>query len=69
MEVYVDDMLVKTLYIENNLTCMKEMFNVLHTKNMKLNPNKCMFEVSSEKFLKLYGELARYRTQIKLGQS
>lgn len=48
-EVYMDDMLVKSLYTINHLTYLTKMFNVLYINNMKLNPNKCTFEVSSWK--------------------
>lgn len=51
MEVYVDDMLVKRLYIADHLTHLTEMFNLLYTYNMKLNPNKCAFGIFSKKFL------------------
>lgn len=52
IKVYVDDMLVKSLYVEDHLAHLKEMFNVLLTYNMKLNLNKCTFKVFSEKFLR-----------------
>ncbi|BBG94185.1 Protein kinase superfamily protein [Prunus dulcis] len=41
MEVYVDDMLVKA----------PEAFSLLRKYNMKLNPSKCTFGVSSGRFL------------------
>lgn len=46
MEVYVDNMLVKSLYTDDCLTHLIEMFSMLCTYNMKLNLNKCTFEVS-----------------------
>ena len=51
VEVYVDDMLVKSKEEENHLDDLKEMFNMLKHYNMKLNPAKCAFGVSSGKFL------------------
>lgn len=51
MEVYVDDMLVKSFYAGDHLAHLKELFDVLRNYNMKLNPNKCAFGVSSGKFL------------------
>ena len=47
VQVYVDDMLVKSLH-ENNL---QETFDTLRSYNMKLNPSKCVFGVTAEKFL------------------
>ena len=50
VEVYVDDMLVKSKEEENHLDDLKETFNTLRKYNMKLNPAKCAFGVSSGKF-------------------
>ena len=60
MEVYVDDMLVKSLDEQKHLDDLQETFNMLRQYNMKLNPSKCAFGVSSGKFLGfmfLIGEL------------
>ena len=51
VEVYVDDMLVKSLDEEKHLDDLKETFDTLKQHQMKLNPSKCAFEVSSRKFL------------------
>ena len=51
VEVYVDDMLVNSKEEENHLDDLKETFNALRQYNMKLNPSKCAFGVSSGKFL------------------
>ena len=51
VEVYVDDMLVKSKEEEDHLDDLKETFNTLRQYNMKLNPTKCTFGVSSGKFL------------------
>ena len=51
VEVYVDNMLVKSKEKENHLDDLKEMFNTLRQYSMKLNPAKCTFGVSSKKFL------------------
>ena len=51
VEVYVDDMLVKSLDKGKHLDDLQETFNTLRQYNMKLNPNKCAFEVASGKFL------------------
>lgn len=47
----MDDMLVKSLRVDNHLTHLTKMFNLFYTYNIKLNPNKCVFRVSSENFL------------------
>ena len=49
--MYVDDMLVKSLDEEKHLNDLKETFNTLKRHQMKLNPSKCAFGVSSGKFL------------------
>ena len=46
MEVYVDDMLVKSLDEGKHLDDMQETFDTLRLYNMKLNPSKCAFGVS-----------------------
>uniref|UniRef100_A0A2N9IUL6 Uncharacterized protein n=1 Tax=Fagus sylvatica TaxID=28930 RepID=A0A2N9IUL6_FAGSY len=51
VEVYVDDMLVKTKDEVKHLEDLKETFRTLRRYRMKLNPNKCVFGVSSGKFL------------------
>uniref|UniRef100_A0A2N9GVB7 Reverse transcriptase domain-containing protein n=1 Tax=Fagus sylvatica TaxID=28930 RepID=A0A2N9GVB7_FAGSY len=51
VEVYVDDMLVKSKKDDNHLADLKETFQALRRYNMKLNPAKCVFGVSSGKFL------------------
>jgi len=51
VEVYVDDMLVKSQGEEIHLDDLQETFDTLRQYNMKLNPSKCAFGVSSGKFL------------------
>uniref|UniRef100_A0A2N9H7Q3 Uncharacterized protein n=1 Tax=Fagus sylvatica TaxID=28930 RepID=A0A2N9H7Q3_FAGSY len=47
VEVYVDDMLVKSKKDDDHLADLKETFQTLRKYNMKLNPAKCVFGVSS----------------------
>jgi len=51
VEVYVDDMLVKSKDEANHLDDLKETFGTLCKYNMKLNPAKCVSAVASRKFL------------------
>jgi len=51
MEVYIDDMLVKSIRTDDHLTHLRECFDILNTYKMKLNPAKCTFGVSSGEFL------------------
>ena len=51
IQVYVDDMLVKSIREDDHLDDLKENFDTLHSYNMKLNPNKCAFGVMVGKFL------------------
>ena len=51
MEVYIDDMLVKSKERPNNTKHLQEAFELLRTYGMKLNPLTCVFGVSSSKFL------------------
>ena len=51
MEVYIDYMLVKSITVELHIAHLSETFQILRNYNMKLNPAKCAFRVSGEKFL------------------
>ena len=51
MEVYIDDMLVKSLLAEQHLDHLRQAFEVLQKYSMKLNPTKCSFGVAAAKFL------------------
>ena len=51
MEVYVDDMLVKSKEELTHLDDLKETFATLRQYQMKLNPSKCAFGVALGKFL------------------
>ena len=51
MEVYIDDMLVKSLHSIDHLRHLQECFETLNKYGMKLNPAKCTFGVSSGEFL------------------
>ena len=51
VQVYVDDMLVKSRREEDHLEDLKETFDTLHSYNMKLNLGKCAFGVTTGKFL------------------
>ena len=53
MEVYVDNMLVKSKQEELHLDDLRETFETLRKYQMRLNPAKCVFRVSSSKFLGL----------------
>ena len=51
MEVYIDDMLVKSTKAGLHVHHLDEAFQVLNDYRMKLNPTKCAFGVSVGKFL------------------
>ena len=51
MEVYVDDMLVKSKEELAHLDDLEETFATLKKHQMRLNPSKCVFGVASGKFL------------------
>lgn len=58
MEVYIDDMLVKSRALENHVDDPEETFATLHKYWIKLNLAKCTFGVTSGKFL---GFMVSYR--------
>ena len=51
MEVYVDDLLVKSKEKLAHLDDLRETFATLKQYQMKLNPSKCVFRVASSKLL------------------
>ena len=51
VQVYFDDMLVKSQREDDHLQDLKETFGTFHSYNMKLNPSKCAFGVTAGKFL------------------
>jgi len=51
MEVYVDDIITKSVKEADHVRDLEETFKLLRTYVMKLNPNKCTFAVRLGKFL------------------
>ena len=50
IQVYVDDIMVKSIREDDHLDDLKETFDTLRSYNMKLNPSKCAFRVTTGKF-------------------
>lgn len=51
VEVYINDMVVKTREPKDHLEDLKTIFDILKTYRLRLNASKCAFEVGSSKFL------------------
>jgi hypothetical protein len=51
IEVYVDDMIVKSVTEEEHVEYLLKMFQRLRKYQLRLNPNKCTFGVRSGKLL------------------
>lgn len=51
VEVYIDDMLVKSLQKEDYIADLTWVFSILRNSHLRLNVAKCTFGVSSGKFL------------------
>ncbi|KAL0352473.1 UNVERIFIED_CONTAM: Transposon Tf2-12 polyprotein [Sesamum calycinum] len=51
MEVYIDDILVKSAKEQDHIKDLEECFQILTTFSMKLNPAKCTFGVRGGRFL------------------
>ena len=52
MEVYVNDILVKSKDAQQHWHDLEETFKTLQKCNMRLNLKKCVFSVKAGKFLK-----------------
>ena len=51
MEVYIDDMLLKSMQRPDHAAHLQQTFDLLRKYGMKLNPVKCAFGVSADRFL------------------
>uniref|UniRef100_A0A2N9HXX3 Integrase catalytic domain-containing protein n=1 Tax=Fagus sylvatica TaxID=28930 RepID=A0A2N9HXX3_FAGSY len=51
IEVYVDDMIAKSRTTQDHLTDLRKLFQRLKKYQLRLNPNKCAFGVTSGKLL------------------
>ena len=51
MDVYINDMVVKTRWASNHLSDVEEVFQILKEFGLRLNPTKCVFGVDFGKFL------------------
>ena len=64
MEVYIDDMLVKSLKVADHIAHLEEAFGILRKHQMMLNHSKCIFRVSFGKFLECL--VTKRRIELKL---
>jgi hypothetical protein len=51
VEAYINDVMIKTKYLENFINDLHHVFNRLRRYRWKLNPNKCVFGVPIKKLL------------------
>jgi len=51
VEVYVDDIIVKSPNVQQHSADLAQVFKALRTYNIRLNPEKCTFGVDGGKFL------------------
>jgi len=52
MEVYIDDMVVKSAKAKGHTTDLKAVFDRVRRHDLRLNPEKCFFGVEGSKFLR-----------------
>ena len=51
LEVYIDDIVVKSVAFDAHLADLRKAFEKMWKYGLKMNPRKCAFGVSAEKFL------------------
>ena len=51
IEVYIDDMVVKSKVVSEHVTNLESIFEILRKHRLHLNASKCSFGVGSGKFL------------------
>ena len=69
IEIYIDDMVVKSKVISEHLGDLRIIFKILRNYKLRLNASKCSFGVGSGKFLgymSLIEELKLTLTRLKL---
>lgn len=76
MEIYVNDMLIKSIQVDHHIVDLEEAFNELKWYQMKLNLNKCAFGISLRKFLgfmvtqkRIEANLKKIRTLLEIKPS
>ena len=52
VEVYIDDMVVKSKLVSEHLADITNIFEILRRQKLRLNASKCSFGVGSGKFLR-----------------
>ena len=52
MEVYVDDILIKSLQVEEHIQHLDQAFQIPGKYRMQFNPTKCVFRVVFEEFFR-----------------
>nr|GEZ46790.1 reverse transcriptase domain-containing protein [Tanacetum cinerariifolium] len=63
MEVYVDDLVIKSSTEQEIMRDIRETFETLKEINMKLNPKKCTFRVEEGMFLGYKGNIKGIKTE------
>ena len=58
IEVYIDDMVMKSKLVSDHLADLSNIFEILRRHKLRLNAFKCSFGVGSGKFL---GYMVTYR--------
>ena len=51
IEIYIDDMVVKSKMVSEHLGHLRAIFEILRKYKLRLNASKCSFSVGSGKFL------------------
>ena len=51
IEIYIDDMMVKSKVVSEHLGDLENIFEILRKHKLRLNASKCSFGVRSDKFL------------------
>ncbi|XP_022851454.1 uncharacterized protein LOC111373186 [Olea europaea var. sylvestris] len=51
VEVYVDDMVVKSARANDHVACLQKVFDVARQNRLRFNPEKCVFGTAGGKFL------------------
>lgn len=65
IEVYVNDMTVKIKQTKDYVTHLRETLDILKKYGIKLNPNKCVYEVSLGNFFGFMANQRGFETNLR----
>ena len=64
IDVYIDDVIIKSYEISDHLTHLKKFFDRFHRYNLMLNPVKCAFGVLARNLFEIHSHHKGHRARL-----